>query len=363
MSAATAIPFEKQTDVQTHRGCGAASLRMVYRSLGKEVAQDEIWPAISKANRFGSIASTTHLMAKDALSRGFAAIALQARHPLLLLRLCRDLGIRAILNHRLQPEVPTGHYSVLVDIDDKHVVLHDPFYGPSRELSPAALLELWQPRFSNSEIIGGVLIAISAKPDDPPPCQFCGTATPEGASCPSCKGVISLRPGAVLACLNQDCIACTWKYICCPKCDFMWGSDSRNASLAASGITPSSAAPGTDAAVSDAVAEPAGLAPMFEALDKFLEYVNRMPGTAQNPELQRQLQILSGSKASMKLALAEAASYAQIHKDQLAAFAQAATERAEAHRKRREELTKPSAPLDGNALGRALLKNLGFPTK
>ena len=32
----------------------------------------------------------------------------------------------------------------------------------------------------------------------------------------------------------------------------------------------------------------------------------------------------------------------------------------EAHRKRMEELNRPSPPLDGNALGRALLKSLGF---
>jgi hypothetical protein len=32
----------------------------------------------------------------------------------------------------------------------------------------------------------------------------------------------------------------------------------------------------------------------------------------------------------------------------------------EAHRKRMEELKTPPPPLDGNALGHALLKNLGF---
>jgi len=151
--AAAAIPYERQSDAQTNRDCGAACLSMVYRSLGQAVAQAEIWPAIAKENRFGSISSTTHLMAKDALSRGFAALAFQARHPLLSLQQCRDLGIRAILNHRLNPQRPTGHYTVLVDIDDKDVVLHDPFYGPSRQLSHAELLDLWQPNFPGSEIV------------------------------------------------------------------------------------------------------------------------------------------------------------------------------------------------------------------
>src|ERR1035441_340400 len=142
MSAA-AIPYEKQLDSQTGRTCGAACLSMVYRSLGKAVPQTEIWPAIAKQTASGSLASMTHLMAQDAVNRGFRAVAIQARHPLQVLRLCREWGIRAIVNHHLKLDAPAGHYSVLVDLDDKGVVLHDPFYGPSRRLPHAELLELW----------------------------------------------------------------------------------------------------------------------------------------------------------------------------------------------------------------------------
>src|SRR5271169_808234 len=113
------IPYEKQTDPKTSRMCGAACLSMVYRSFGKEVPQAEIWPAIAKVNRFGSLASTTHLMTQDALGRGFAAVAIQARHPIQALRLCKEAGIRTILNHRLEPGSRAGHYSVMLDIDFK----------------------------------------------------------------------------------------------------------------------------------------------------------------------------------------------------------------------------------------------------
>ena len=41
-------------------------------------------------------------------------------------------------------------------------------------------------------------------------------------------------------------------------------------------------------------------------------------------------------------------------------IAQAAKERAEAHQRRMQEVNPPSPSLDGNALGQALLKNLGF---
>jgi hypothetical protein len=44
----------------------------------------------------------------------------------------------------------------------------------------------------------------------------------------------------------------------------------------------------------------------------------------------------------------------------MAELVQTAKQKKEAHRQRMEELNTPSPPLDGNALGRALLKNLGL---
>src|SRR5579863_4947720 len=112
-SAVTVIPYEKQSEELTGRACGAACLSMAYRSFGKQFAQTEIWPVIAKQNRFGRISSTTHLMTQDAINRGFSAVAVQARHPLQALRLCKAGGIRAILNHRVQTDSAAGHYTVL----------------------------------------------------------------------------------------------------------------------------------------------------------------------------------------------------------------------------------------------------------
>jgi ABC-type bacteriocin/lantibiotic exporter with double-glycine peptidase domain len=189
MSASpAAIPYEKQSDPLNSRTCGAACLAMAYRSLGREVPQAEIWPAIGKVNRFGSLASTTYLMAQDALKRGFTAVAIQTRHPLQVLRLCRDSGIRAVLNHRPRKDSPAGHYSLLVDIDDKNVVLHDPSSGPSRSFSHDEMLELWQPRFPNSEIAGYMMIAIApASATSIAACEFCHTVMPAKVECPQCK--------------------------------------------------------------------------------------------------------------------------------------------------------------------------------
>jgi len=162
-SAAPVIPYEKQADELTGRACGAACLSMAYRSFGKPIAQTEIWPVIAKPNRFGQVSSTTYLMTQDALNRGFSAVALQARHPLQALRLAKAAGICAILNHRVQRDSAAGHYSVLVDIDPKEVVVHDPLFGAARRMSHDELMELWLPQVANSEIVGGVLIAAARR--------------------------------------------------------------------------------------------------------------------------------------------------------------------------------------------------------
>ena len=139
-------------------------------------------------------------MAQDALSQGLHALAIQLRHPLQALRFCRESGIRAILNHRLNRNSPTGHYTVLVDIDDANVLLHDPFFGPWRRLAHAQLMELWQPRFPNSEIAGNVIIGITpANPPEVTACEFCRTRMLAGR-CPSCKKPVGLQPVALLGC-------------------------------------------------------------------------------------------------------------------------------------------------------------------
>ena len=351
MSTAS-IPYEKQSDPQSNRMCGAACLSMVYRSLGKEVQQGEIWPAIAKPNRFGSIASTTHLMARDAVSRGFGAVAIQARHPMQVLWLCRQTGIRAILNHRLRRDSAAGHYTVLVDLDDKNVVLHDPFLGPARSLSHAELLELWQPHFPNAEIAGNVLIGVAALPSVVPACQFCHTPIPSKVDCPQCKNPVGLQPGALLGCVTDGCIARMWNYVCCPSCDYVWtfGAQTSPAGTTASDVPPPP----------PASEDPMNLSVLFGELDKFCNHVLSLPAAVNHPDIKRNMEAIAARKEQLKLAQVEALAHLKTHQAQMANMVQATKEKQEAHRQRVEELNKPSPPLDGDALGRALLKNLGF---
>lgn len=351
------------------RDCGAACLSVVYRTFGREVTRTEIWPAIAKQNRFGSISSTTHLMAKDALSRGLAALAIQVRHPLQALRLCRDSGIRAILNHRLKPDLPTGHYTVLLDIDDKHAIVYDPFFDSSRCLAHAELLELWQPLVSGSEIVGNVLIGVAVEPTSLPACQVCGAAIEPVVECPRCKKAVSLQPSVLIGCMSEACIARMWNYLCCPSCDYTWTFSMSIPSAAASASNafndpdrPASSRPSPMDLHGAAEAEHSSswMNACFGALEQFCAHIRSTPAAANHAAIKQYLEALAASKTRIKLAESERLVYQKIARDQLADL-QAATElKRQAHQKRIEELNRPSPPLDGDALGRALLKNLGF---
>jgi hypothetical protein len=354
-SAPINIPYEKQSELLTGRTCGAACLSMAYRSLGKEVAQTEIWPAISKQNRFGRISSTTHLMAQDALNRGFSAVAIQARHPLQALRLCSGGGIRAILNHRVQSDSPAGHYTVLVDIDSKDVVLHDPLFGAARHLSHAQLLELWLPHIPNSEIVGAVLIAISVPaPPAIPACEFCHTPMRPSVDCPSCGKPIGLEPGAALACMKDNCIARMWNWVCCPTCDYLFSS--RNGEGAGAAATAKPAAPDANPTAAPGV----DIAKLFAEMDRFTSHVLRIPAAANNPDIRKKLEMVEASKIQFKAAHAAELARRAEALAQVASFQEKAKQRKDAELKKIDDLNTPAPPLDGDALGDAMLKNLGF---
>jgi peptidase C39-like protein len=346
MSAAesSTIPYEKQEDLQTNRTCGAASLSMVYRSFGKSIPQAEIWSRISKHDRFGSLASTTHLMAQDALSRGFSALAVQVKHPLQVLRLCRDKGVRAILNHRLKTDSPAGHYTVLVDVDADSVVLHDPFVGPSRRLAHADLLELWLPRYPNAEIRGNMLIGVAAQAPAVPPCQLCGTAIPPKVGCPNCGKQVSLQLAALLGCAREGCSRRMWNNICCPACDHTWSF----------GLTP-----GSESA-SGSSEDPWNLNRLFVELDKFRDHVLGLPGVSGRSDIQQQLDFIDESKDRLRLAQTEELANRKASQARIEEAQEKAQQDEDAFQKKAEDLQKPAPPADGNALGQSLLKDLGL---
>ena len=99
---------------------------------------------------------------------------------------------------------------------------------------------------------------------------------------------------------------------------------------------------------------------VFGELDKFCTALLSIPAAQNHPEARRQIDFIRSGKERLRLAQAEEMALRQAQQAQLTALQQGAQQREEAHRRKLAEINKPSAPLDGNALGRALLKNLGF---
>jgi hypothetical protein len=358
--SALPIPFERQENFETRRGCGAACLSMVYKSFGKDVPQSEIWPLIAKQNRFGSIASTTHLMALHAISQGLSAVVIQARHPIQVLRLCREAGVRAILNQRPHAGASTGHYTVLADVDQTSVVLHDPSLGSSRRMSHTELMQLWQPHGANSEILGNVVIGIgigiAAEVAPIPACEFCHTAIPAKVDCPKCKKGVGLNPAVLLGCIRDGCIARMWNYVACPSCDYVW---SFNEAGISTGDVPRPAEPQQG----PSLPQPQNLAPVFVELNKFCAQLLTIPGATGHADLNTQLNFIKTSKERLRLAQVEELVAVKVRVDKLVALERESKQKQELRRKEQEELNAPLPPIDGSSLGAALLKNLGFKQK
>jgi hypothetical protein len=211
-----AIPYESQLNA---RACGAAALCMVYRSFGLECTQAEIWRRIAQPGPWGLDRTNTRVLCADALSRGLGALVVRASEPWQTLTSGTIRGIRLILNHRVNTTKPEGHYTVLVGVDDRDAILHDPQSGPSRYLTRSELLELWRQDHGQSEISGQVLVAFSNIGTAAAECALCGAITPASVPCVNCREPIPLHASAILGCANAVCHARTWERVFCPYCD------------------------------------------------------------------------------------------------------------------------------------------------
>ena len=100
--------------------------------------------------------------------------------------------------------------------------------------------------------------------------------------------------------------------------------------------------------------------PLFAELDKFCDLIRGLPGANSSAPLKEHLDRIGISKEKIVLAQSETLAYEKMAQDQWKKILEASEQKKDEHRRRMEELNRPSAPLDGNVLGRALLKNLGF---
>jgi hypothetical protein len=296
------------------------------------------------------------------LSRGFKAVAIQARYPIHDLRLCHEAGVCVILNHRLNRDATTGHFSLLVGIDNESVTLHDPLLGPSRRLSHAELLELWMPYFAGSEIAGNFLIAVAGEAGPHPVCEFCHAPVPVAVECPRCEAIVGLEPATPFGCVTYRCIARGWNYVCCPACDYTWNFAPDPLEAQSEGKAEPTPAPKTASAhsIPERKREEPDFNRLFVALDQFTNLISSSPAAAADPRVQLQLNFIKASKDGLIAAHAESLAYRKVRQVQVDALGAATREKSAQQRAKMKEMSKPLPALDGEALARALLKNLGF---
>ncbi len=211
------LPYERQ--VSPTDMCGAAALCMVYRSFEMVCSQKEIQPAIVTSDSSNSSRPRTYLLCADALQRGFAAVTLQVRQALGLLRAALEHEVRVIVHHRQSLNSRWGHYSVLVGMDEEGLSIHDPWLGPAQRFEQAEWLKLWRPGEGNREVRGNLAVFIGPRAAEPARCQICERLVPPQLPCPTCRKPIPLRPGFVLGCTDFSCPERTWDLLFCPWCD------------------------------------------------------------------------------------------------------------------------------------------------
>ncbi len=335
------IPYERQQDPMSNRMCGPAALCMVYRSFGIDCSQAELAAKVARPGPLGNEGARTYLLAQDALARGLSAIVFRARDPLRTLRACQNRPLRLILNHRLRLQSPSGHFTVPVRMADEHVVVHDPQIGPNTHIDQGDLLKLWRPLGPDSEIAGNVLVAFAQGRQAAVPCPKCGSTIPDAIPCPGCGQPVPLQPATVLGCIKASCPERAWETLFCPYCD---------ADLIAAPAKESSRAPSAPPAETD---EAEKIQSLNQEIDKFLALLlaanNGRPVRGleshfkQIRELQNQLREIPKTEAARRQAQAAPAPPA------------AAPPPAPGAAKPPER-----RPVDWNALGRAILKDLGF---
>jgi hypothetical protein len=102
------------------------------------------------------------------------------------------------------------------------------------------------------------------------------------------------------------------------------------------------------------------LAKLFGEIDKFTSQIRSMPGTADNPDIKKRLDFIEATKVDIKAAHAADLARRTAVVGQLSAFEEKNKKQKEEQLKKMEERNAPGPPLDGDALGAAMLKNLGL---
>ena len=208
--------------------CGAAALSMVLGQFDWNEPPQKIASLLTIIAPNGMPTIKTHQLANHARSLGFSCMVVQFAEHVRALARCHEAGFGVIINHRLEKDKPTGHFSVLsgLNLADGLIGLHDPQRGPDIWTPLVDLLELWSPLAGGSQIAGSVGVVIGPRPVGGVPgvCPACSQDFDEKApvKCAGCSVVMEPMPGFTIGCLAEGCPGRLWRRLFCPHCDRTW---------------------------------------------------------------------------------------------------------------------------------------------
>ena len=129
------IPYFQQ---EKDYWCGPASLQMAFAFFGKSASQTELVAAAGTTEEKGT---DNDKLVKVAQAAGFR-VSTKELAALEDIQSYLTQNIPVIVNF-IEPTDEEGHYAVVVDINDKDIILNDPWNGPNFSIPKADFVNRW----------------------------------------------------------------------------------------------------------------------------------------------------------------------------------------------------------------------------
>lgn len=216
--------------------CGAAVLAMVLAKYDQPVSVEDIASELISSGPDGQPRIKTFQLAAYARRQGLLTTIARLEQPWKALYECQRANISVVINHRLDFDKPTGHFSVMTHFDSiaGEIRLNDPQRGPDTKWSLEEMTNLWSPLVPNSQISGYVGVFCMPRPlgGVPGACAKCNSAdvNPEVFKCEKCNSLFEPLEHHILGCMMPDCPDRLWQEIFCPECDRPWSISRTRAS-------------------------------------------------------------------------------------------------------------------------------------
>ncbi len=133
-----AVPYFPQANEHV---CGPATVQMALAAFGKHVAQESLDQEL-ETPRDPDQGTDPHAIVRVLGAHGLSAEAISpASLQDIKNALDKDMVVLVCYS---EPELDMGHYSIVQDITDTEIVLHDPYHGPYFTISREEFERRWQ---------------------------------------------------------------------------------------------------------------------------------------------------------------------------------------------------------------------------